>query len=208
MPWRTRAEVAASPNRASMNLSGAGSDRWVLRWGEFPIAGRAVGESLARAARCLLGVVFGRRGRSRWGGWRGAPGWGAWWSDPGRPGVCAGCASRRRWRAVPGRDGRSHRGCPRRWRDEVSLGFGGDGKRLRRKVSGHTRQDVKDKLKALHADPAGARKVSADRIEGGPAVSVLLRDVIDIGEQAGAEDYVLRLTDRVTGDAVARTLAD
>jgi hypothetical protein len=39
-------------------------------------------------------------------------------------------------------------------------------------------------------------------------VSVLLRDVIDIGEQAGAEDYVLRLTDSVTGDAVARTLDD
>ena len=39
-------------------------------------------------------------------------------------------------------------------------------------------------------------------------MSVLLRDVIDIPEQAGAEDYVLRLTDSVTGDAVARTLDD
>jgi len=52
------------------------------------------------------------------------------------------------------------------------------------------------------------RGVSADLIEGGPAVSVLLRDVIDIPEQAGAEDYVLRLTDSVTGDAVARMLDD
>jgi integrase len=50
------------------------------------------------------------------------------------------------------RDVRLHRGCPGRWRGEVSLGFGGDGERIRRKVSGHTRQDVKDKLKALHAD--------------------------------------------------------
>ena len=50
------------------------------------------------------------------------------------------------------RDVRSYRGCPGRWRGEVSLGFAGDGKRIRRKVSGHTRLDVKDKLKALHAD--------------------------------------------------------
>src|SRR6266567_3958102 len=40
------------------------------------------------------------------------------------------------------------------------------------------------------------------------AVSVLLRDVIDIPERAGAEDYVLRLTDSVDSGAVARTLSD
>lgn len=34
----------------------------------------------------------------------------------------------------------------------VSLGFGPDGKRVRRKVSGKTRQEVRDKLKALHAE--------------------------------------------------------
>jgi hypothetical protein len=34
----------------------------------------------------------------------------------------------------------------------VSVGFGADGKRLRRKVSGRTKQEVRDKLKALHAD--------------------------------------------------------
>jgi hypothetical protein len=34
-------------------------------------------------------------------------------------------------------------------------------------------------------------------------MSVLLRDVIDIPEHAGAEDYVLRLTDSV--DAAAST---
>ncbi len=37
-------------------------------------------------------------------------------------------------------------------------------------------------------------------------MSVLLRDVFDIPERAGAEDYVLRLTDSVEGAAVARTL--
>jgi integrase len=34
----------------------------------------------------------------------------------------------------------------------ISIGFGPDGKRLRRKVSGKTKQEVRDKLKALHAD--------------------------------------------------------
>jgi hypothetical protein len=34
----------------------------------------------------------------------------------------------------------------------VSLGFGPDGKRTRRKVAGRTKQDVRDKLKALHAE--------------------------------------------------------
>ena len=32
----------------------------------------------------------------------------------------------------------------------VSLGFTPDGKRIRRKVSGKTKQEVRDKLKALH----------------------------------------------------------
>ena len=34
----------------------------------------------------------------------------------------------------------------------VSLGFGPDGKRLRRKVSGKTKQEVRDKPWALHAE--------------------------------------------------------
>lgn len=37
-------------------------------------------------------------------------------------------------------------------------------------------------------------------------MSVLLKDVIDIPERAGEEDYVLRLTDSVGADAVSRTL--
>jgi len=40
----------------------------------------------------------------------------------------------------------------------VSLGYGPDGKRIRRKVSGKTKQEVKDKLKTLHLElTAGAR---------------------------------------------------
>ena len=35
---------------------------------------------------------------------------------------------------------------------------------------------------------------------------MLLRDVIDIPERAGAEDYVLRLTDSVSHEAARRTI--
>ena len=34
----------------------------------------------------------------------------------------------------------------------ISLGFGPDGKRTRRKVTGRTKQEVRDKLKAMHAE--------------------------------------------------------
>jgi hypothetical protein len=41
----------------------------------------------------------------------------------------------------------------------VSLGFEADGKRIRKKVSGKTRIEVKDKLKALHSElDAGVRQ--------------------------------------------------
>lgn len=36
-----------------------------------------------------------------------------------------------------------HRSCAGRWRGVVSLGFNADGKRLRKKVSGKTRTEVK-----------------------------------------------------------------
>jgi integrase len=40
----------------------------------------------------------------------------------------------------------------KRYVGAISLGFGPDGKRARRKVTGRTKQDVRDKLKALHAE--------------------------------------------------------
>ena len=58
----------------------------------------------------------------------------------------------------------------------VSLGFGPDGKRTRRKVTGRTKQDVRDKLKALHAEldrglrtssTYTVRQAVADWLEGG-----------------------------------------
>jgi len=56
------------------------------------------------------------------------------------------------------RDSRYHKGCDGRWRGVISLGFGADGKRRRKKVSGKTKTEVRDKLRDLHADlDAGIR---------------------------------------------------
>ena len=53
---------------------------------------------------------------------------------------------------APCQDARLHKRCPGRWRGVVSLGFGADGKRIRRKVSGKTRTDVAEALRALHEE--------------------------------------------------------
>jgi integrase len=45
-----------------------------------------------------------------------------------------------------------HRHCQGRWRGVVSLGFGPDGKRVRKKVSGKTRTEVRARLAELHED--------------------------------------------------------
>jgi hypothetical protein len=73
-------------------------------------------------------------------------------------------------------DVRYHRGCPGRWRGAVSLGHGPDGKRIRRKVGGRTRQDVKDKLEDLHADLAVGVHAPDSRYTVGQAVEDWLRD--------------------------------
>ena len=64
------------------------------------------------------------------------------------------------------RDSAHHRTCAGRWRGVVSLGFDLDGKRIRRKVSGKTRTEVKDKLKALHSElDAGLRSAAGYTVE-------------------------------------------
>ena len=56
--------------------------------------------------------------------------------------------------------------CSGRWRGVVSLGFDADAKRVRRKVSGKTKTEVKDKLKALHTDlDAGVRSAAGYTVE-------------------------------------------
>src|SRR5580692_1967616 len=49
----------------------------------------------------------------------------------------------------PCRDPERHRHCPGLWRGEITLGYTGDGKRQRRKVSGKTKAAVIDKLRDL-----------------------------------------------------------
>jgi len=50
----------------------------------------------------------------------------------------------------PCRDPERHPHCPGLWRGEITLGYTGDGKRTRRKVSGTTKAAVVDKLRDLH----------------------------------------------------------
>src|ERR1700685_1160612 len=58
----------------------------------------------------------------------------------------------------------------------ISLGFGPDGKRTRRKVTGRTKTEVRDKLKAAHAEldrglhtsaTYTVRRAVSDWLEGG-----------------------------------------
>ena len=78
----------------------------------------------------------------------------------GVAGILKGVTTRRGWRgdAVyfdhtgPCTDVTRHRNCPGRWRGAISLGFGPDGKRIRRKVSGPSRAAVTDRLARLHAE--------------------------------------------------------
>ena len=64
------------------------------------------------------------------------------------------------------KDSTHHRTCAGRWRGVVSLGFDADGKRIRRKVSGQTRTEVKDKLKALHSElDAGVRTAAGYTVD-------------------------------------------
>ena len=63
-------------------------------------------------------------------------------------------------------DSAHHRTCDGRWRGVVSLGFSADGKRVRKKVSGKTKVEVKDKLKELHSElDAGVRTVHGYTVE-------------------------------------------
>src|SRR5260221_6160416 len=63
---------------------------------------------------------------------------------------------------APCRDPDEHRRCTGSWRGVVSLGYGPDGRRIRRKVRGQTKTEVRDKLRDLHSDiEAGIRKPEA-----------------------------------------------
>lgn len=71
-----------------------------------------------------------------------------------------------------------HRSCRGRWRSAVSLGYGLDGKRLRRKVSGAAKQEVPDKLRLVHAELEDGVKSPA-RYTLGRAIDDWLREGLD-----------------------------
>ena len=52
----------------------------------------------------------------------------------------------------PCRDPERHRHCPGLWRGELTIGYGDDGRRERRKVSGRTKAAVVDKLRDLRSE--------------------------------------------------------
>jgi integrase len=52
----------------------------------------------------------------------------------------------------PCRDPERHRHCPGLWRGELTIGYGEDGRRERRKVSGTTKTAVVDKLRQLRSE--------------------------------------------------------
>ena len=65
-----------------------------------------------------------------------------------------------------------------RYMGAISLGYGPDGKRIRRKVSGKTKQEVRAKLQALHQElNSGVRSSSTYTVR--EAVDDWLRDGLD-----------------------------
>src|SRR4051794_36257882 len=54
-----------------------------------------------------------------------------------------------------------------RWRGAASLGYGPDGNRLRKKVSGHTREEVVKKLRQLHDQIDAGLPPTDDRLTVG-----------------------------------------
>ncbi len=76
-------------------------------------------------------------------------------------------------------DARLHRRCSGRWRGAVSLGYGPDGKRIRRKVSGRTKEEVKDKLGKVHSDLEAGIRTPTSRYTVGQAVEDWLREGLD-----------------------------
>jgi integrase len=57
-------------------------------------------------------------------------------------------------------DARLHKTCSGRWRGVISLGFDADGKRIRRKINGKTKTEVREKLHALHDEVRGGVRSS------------------------------------------------
>jgi hypothetical protein len=89
-----------------------------------------------------------------------------------------------------------------RYMDAVSVGYGPDGKRIRRKVSGKTKQEVRAKLEALHQELiAGVRSSSTYTVR--EAVDDWLREGLD-----ATSDRTCTLYEGLLGPIGARPLRD
>ena len=76
-------------------------------------------------------------------------------------------------RKTPCRDPDEHRRCTGSWRGVVSLGHRPGGRRIRRKVPGQIKTEVRDKLRDLHTDiEAGLRKPQAATVRA-PTLMVI-----------------------------------
>ena len=73
----------------------------------------------------------------------------------------------------------------------VSVGFGPDGRRLRRKVSGKTKQEVRGKLKAFHAElDIGLQPAAGYTVQAAVDDAVSAHVARDGGGQGGGPRYV------------------
>ena len=100
------------------------------------------------------------------------------------------------------RDSAHHKTCSGRWRGVVSLGFDAGGKRIRKKVSGQTRTEVKDNLKELHSElDAGVRTVQGYTVES--AVTDWLAEGLP-GRAAKTVEVFTGLPPRAWGSAISR----
>src|ERR1700749_1454503 len=104
-----------------------GCDTWPRTWRSPGSPSRAArrGHDTGAAVTCSFTAMAGI--------WRGCPG------HPGAVGM-----------AWPSSAPHRHRHCPGLWRGELTVGYTGEGKRQRRKVSGKIRAAVVDKLRDLH----------------------------------------------------------
>jgi len=95
----------------------------------------------------------------------------------------------------------------RRYVGAASFGYGPDGKRVRKVVSGKTKQEVKDKLKALHEDLARPVRSSRDYTLG-LAVEDWLGEAMTDRSPQTVEKYrnVLRSVLREIGDKILADL--
>jgi hypothetical protein len=100
----------------------------------------------------------------------------------------------------PCRDPHRHPALPGLWRGELTVGYTGDGKRQRRKVSGTTKAAVVDKLRDLHLqlDKGVTPKAGYAQRAGAAITEVEGSHVIMISQPQAVTDVIRQAIDGVT----------